>query len=217
MDWAGRYRGGDTPWDLGRPHPELVRRLAAGELGPPGRALVPGCGRGHDALALAGAGWEVTALDLVALEGPSLSFFAARGGRFLVRDALGFASDTPFDLVLDHTFFCAVEPSERPAWGRMVTRTLAPAGRLFALIFPVGRAPEEGGPPFGMHAGDLLAALGEGFTLECDEPTREPIAERRWGERWAVLRRDGRTGGEASRARAATPIARRPRRPPRPA
>ncbi|MEL6712741.1 MAG: hypothetical protein AAFP86_03160, partial [Planctomycetota bacterium] len=63
VDWADRYRAGDTPWDIGGPHPELSIRLQDGRLAPPepgeSRALVPGAGRGHDAIALARRGWQV--------------------------------------------------------------------------------------------------------------------------------------------------------------
>ena len=68
-DWAAHYAAANTPWDLGGPHPELSQRLSDGDLAPPrdgARALVPGCGHGHDALALARRGWVVTAVDLVA-------------------------------------------------------------------------------------------------------------------------------------------------------
>ena len=69
-DWAARYEEEHTPWDLGAPHPALAAELEKDLLGRrrcghDARAFVPGCGRGHDALALAKAGWVVTAMDMV--------------------------------------------------------------------------------------------------------------------------------------------------------
>ncbi|MHC4822112.1 MAG: hypothetical protein ACYTDX_10385, partial [Planctomycetota bacterium] len=69
-DWGARYESGETPWDKGAAHPELVRRLEIDGLGcrtygHGARAFVPGCGRGWDAEALARAGWEVTGMDFV--------------------------------------------------------------------------------------------------------------------------------------------------------
>ena len=43
--WDGRYRAGDTPWDTGRPSPELARVPAEAPV-PPGRAVEVGRRRG---------------------------------------------------------------------------------------------------------------------------------------------------------------------------
>ncbi len=61
-DWESLYQIGDTRWDKGRPAPGLVEFLAREPRIPRGRVLVPGCGRGHDAVAWASAGHEVLAL-----------------------------------------------------------------------------------------------------------------------------------------------------------
>jgi SAM-dependent methyltransferase len=63
--WQARYDTADTPWDLGEPAPALLEWLKMNP-GQGRRALVPGCGRGHDALALAQAGWGVVAVDFAA-------------------------------------------------------------------------------------------------------------------------------------------------------
>jgi len=62
IDWESKYRSGETPWDRGAPNPALTQWLADDAL-PPGRALVPGCGRGYEVMTLARAGWQVTAID----------------------------------------------------------------------------------------------------------------------------------------------------------
>ena len=63
-DWEALYQANDTFWDHGVASPGLVDYLAANPALPPGQTLVPGCGSGHDARALAKAGWSVTGLDL---------------------------------------------------------------------------------------------------------------------------------------------------------
>ena len=189
LDWAQRYQSGDTPWDLGAAHPELIARIAAGELrsGPAGRrALVGGAGRGHDALALAQAGFEVTAIDLVdAGAGELAARLAALGGTFCIEDALLHVAKLPYDLIFEHTFFCAIDPSLRPRWGELVSRSLASDGRLCALVFPVGKPASEGGPPYGTTSVDIAAALGAKFKLAVDEPVRQAVTRRNWPERWA--------------------------------
>ena len=54
-DWEERYRQADTPWDKGVAHPAVVRWLAEHPGRMTGAVLVPGCGLGHDARAIAAA------------------------------------------------------------------------------------------------------------------------------------------------------------------
>jgi len=58
--WEQRYQQGETGWDRGQPSPALHQWLEQGVL-KPGRILIPGCGRGHEALAMAAAGAAVRA------------------------------------------------------------------------------------------------------------------------------------------------------------
>lgn len=133
-DWANRYQSGTTPWDLGRPHDELVRRLP--ELGPPGTALVPGAGRGHDAAALAAAGWSVTAIDFAPVLADHLAQAVGPNGRVVIGDVLDFSPPSPIDLVFDHTFFCAIPPDRRPDFGRWVAMQSGPEGVWRLWCFP---------------------------------------------------------------------------------
>ena len=61
--WQQRFERGETPWDRGAAHPQLRQWLAQGLLAPGLAILVPGCGRGHELLALGEAGIAATGLD----------------------------------------------------------------------------------------------------------------------------------------------------------
>ena len=184
--WAHFWRQGVTPWDLGCPHPELENRLPA--LGQPGRAFVPGCGRGHDALLLAVSGWEVTALDFCAEAAHGLNAaLATFDGCFMAADALKFDAEEGFDLWWDHTFLCALPPERRSDWGRRAATLIRPGGLLAALIFPRGKDLSEGGPPFGLEPTDLSQALASNFECLVDENVRAPGRDQ--GESFALFRR----------------------------
>lgn len=160
--WNYRYAGKDTPWDLGRAHPLLTEALSEDAtlgLGRVDRAYVPGCGRGWDAAALENAGWETVAVDLSeqAIADAQSRTSATQG------DALTWP-EVGFDLIFDHTFFCAIDPARRSEFGAMVDRMLSPDGQLVSIVFPIGRPPEEGGPPFAMDPEDVDVVLGDGFT-----------------------------------------------------
>lgn len=191
IDWSERYRTLDTPWNLGGAHPELVRRL--GTLEPVPRdgcrdALVAGCGHGHDALALAGAGFVVTAVDIVHdLRDHLEEKLAALGGRFVVSDALALEGET-FDVVFDHTFFCAIDPSMRADWGAMIRRVLRPGGVLMSIVYPFSKPMEAGGPPWGVSTDAIGTALGAEFEAIADEAVVEK-GHLTWPERWLVMQR----------------------------
>lgn len=191
IDWSERYRTLDTPWNLGGPHPELVRRLEL--LDPAPRdgfrdALVAGCGHGHDALALAAAGFVVTAVDIVHdLRDHLEEKLAALGGRFVIADALALEGEA-FDFVFDHTFFCAIDPSMRADWGAMIRRVLRPGGVLTSIVYPFSKPMEAGGPPWGVSRDAIETAVGAGFETVADEEVVEK-GHQTWPERWLVMRR----------------------------
>ena len=196
QSWSKRYEDEDTPWDLGRPHPDLVTRMPEllDYLGRTSsrRAFVPGCGRGHDAEALARAGLEVTAVDVVpGLASRVRTRLAPWGGNFSWEDALLHRPEEPYELVWEHTFFCALDPEDRPGYGAMARRCLCRGGVLAGVLFPVGKPEAWGGPPFGVTVEALAQALGPGFRKLRDEPAAQPIEARSWKERWVVFEKTG--------------------------
>lgn len=153
--------------------------------------MVPGCGLGHDAIALARAGWAVTAIDIVDTFAEELSeTLEPLDGRFIVTDALAFDSDEPFDLVWEHTFFCAINPDQRGDYGAMIRRVTAPGSQVAVLVFPIGRPRTDGGPPWGVTTADYASALGEKFELVMEVPVENRLQRRSWSEHFALFRRN---------------------------
>src|SRR5437867_11800932 len=60
--WEKDYREGTFGWDLGGPTPVFQTLLAQKRI-KPGRMIVLGAGRGHDAREFARHGFQVTAVD----------------------------------------------------------------------------------------------------------------------------------------------------------
>lgn len=157
--WDGRYRAGQTGWDMRGETPVFRGLRQRGEFPVPAvqhnRAtsmLVPGCGYGHDVLAFAQAGYAVTAVDFAAEPLRVLSDNAARSAlavELVQADIFALPPEQfteAFDVVLEYTCYCAVSPERRASYARVVANALVPGGWLVALLFPTdGRS---GGPPF---------------------------------------------------------------------
>ena len=147
IDWNSRYEAGDTPWEKGAAAPPLFEYLLTHRV--PGSVLVPGCGYGHDVRLLAKHGAEPLGLDLA----PSALVCAERFPRVGVESYfLGDLFDLDqsfrerFDTVFEHTCFCAIDPSLREEYVRVIHSTLRRQGMLLAIFYIEIEDPE--GPPF---------------------------------------------------------------------
>src|SRR4051812_31658695 len=106
--WDAQYQHGTTGWDIGGPAPAFVDLLAGPDAPPPGRLIVPGCGRGHDVLLFARAGFDVLGVDFAPLAVAEAGAAAAQIGvavRFAPADLfdLPAAPDHTFAYLLEHT------------------------------------------------------------------------------------------------------------------
>ena len=152
---------------MGSRRPGLVEFLASNEAALPlGQALVPGCGRGHDARALAKAGWQVTGLDIAPSSVPLAQELAAAEGLkidFQHGNFLDAEPPQPFDLLFEHTLFCAINPWQRDAYVRAAKRWLRPGGTYLAVNYII--TDDDGEPPFSTTAGELDERLLPAFEL----------------------------------------------------
>lgn len=173
--WDERYALGETDWDKGAPSPGLVDFLRT-DPHVPGRVLVPGCGRGHDARVLAQAGFEVTGLDVAGVPVRDATEMANRGGLSNATFVRGdfFEVDPAwhgrFDWVFEHTFFCAINPSLRDRYVEQTHNLLRRDGHLLAVFYNI--QPEEDGPPFGTTRGELVDRFSRRFDLVMERVPR---------------------------------------------
>ena len=181
--WESMWGAGLKPgqaFDVGAPSQTLLGELKRMPAVTPGQAaLVPGCGRAYDALALARKGFErVVAIDLSTTACAAAQEFLAQSGderASAVEVVCGdfFAHAGSYDLVWDVTFLCALDPSVRQRWAEQQRRLLQPDGRLLTCVFPI--VDKVGGPPFAMSV-ELVSSLllPAGFVLvECRDALPE--------------------------------------------
>ena len=168
VDWNACYHSGETPWEKGEPHPELPFLLSGHRevFSNASAILVPGCGVGHDAAAIAKATpATVTGLDLA--EG-AIALASSRHADSPVSWKVGdlFTWQGRFDLVFEHTCFCAIPPDRRADYASTMGRLIPPGGYLVGIFFLNPDHEGEEGPPFGVSVEELKDYFEPDFDLE---------------------------------------------------
>lgn len=195
-DWNSRYEKGDTPWEKGRPAPPLLEAMEklGSEIWGGGAVLVPGCGTGHDVRALAAAGIKAHGLDLAPLAIAAAESHAKVGTEtYELGDFLDPAWRTgkSFSTVWEHTCFCAIHPSLRPAYAAACAELIALGGRLIGVFFLTPNEPgtEHQGPPFNSSIAEIDSLFAQWFVREHGW-VPENSHQGREGQEWiAVYRR----------------------------
>jgi len=185
--WEAAYRDKRDGWELGEATPPIVRGLRDVKGG--GRAIVLGTGRGHEARAAARAGFEVVGVDFAesaCAEAARLTpTDLASRVTWRVQDIFTLDRTDPsaFDLLVEHTSYCAIAPARRDEWMRVARAVLRPGGTLLGLFYAHGR---EGGPPFGAKREAVIDALGRAGFRVLHQETPEDSIERRRGDELLV-------------------------------
>ena len=153
--WNNRYLNKDTGWDIGYPSTPIARYIDRLE-NPYLRILIPGCGNGYEGEYV----WESGFDDVYLLDWAEQSKqnFLERvpdfpKEQFFVGDF--FEHQGEYDLIIEQTFFCAMDKSLRSAYAEKMFELLAPGGKLVGVMFndPL----YEDHPPYG---GSVLEYLG---------------------------------------------------------
>lgn len=144
--WNDRYLKGDTGWDMGAVSPplkEYIDQLVDRDI----RILIPGGGNSYEAAYLAGQAFsDVTVLDIAPVLVEQLrKTFARTRVKILEEDF--FSHTGTYDLVLEQTFFCAIDPSRRADYVKHMYSLIKPGGHLAGVLF--NRHFTQEGPPFG--------------------------------------------------------------------
>lgn len=201
VEWEQRWAERDTPWDAGKSPPaltELLSELSDKAVGK--RALVTGCGRGHDVFTIAEAGFDATGVDIALAVRPhfeelraqlrpdvaerssllTLDFFSAHPHQLAA----------PYDFIWDYTFYCAIPPHRRGEWRAKMIELLAPDALLATLLFPVVRKanPLEG-PPYPLSVDEVAEQLTPDFERIRIHKVRNSLPGRSGKEHLALWKR----------------------------
>ncbi|WP_008317749.1 methyltransferase domain-containing protein [Leptolyngbya sp. PCC 6406] len=190
--WESRYQEGATRWDLGQPSPAFVEWLDQ-QNHRMGRVLVLGCGRGHDALLFAQAGFDVLGVDYAPSAIAAATAVAqARNlnAEFRQRDIFTLLPEytAQFDYVVEHTCFCAIDPTLRDRYVTLVQGLLKPGGYLLGVFFTHDR---PGGPPYGTTPVELRQRFTGPFAIVTLNPVTSSVPTRQGEEYLGLFQNQG--------------------------
>lgn len=177
--WTSRYQSGKMGWDTGgitTPLKNYFDQLTDTSI----KILIPGCGNGYEAEYLCGLGFEVDVIDIseVPLQGlakrcPTMPPSSLKQGDF-------FELDGAYDLIIEQTFFCAINPELRKAYARKVHSLLKPQGKLVGVLFNIPLYDDR--PPFGGNSEEYLACFKPYFDFKVYEECYNSIKPRMGSE-----------------------------------
>jgi SAM-dependent methyltransferase len=191
MNWDEMYQKGEVFWDRGGSSPPMRQYLERHAVR--GRALVPGCGRGHEVALAVERGLDATGLDIAPT---GVAEARAQYPQLAERFVTGDFFDPPeemrgaYDLVLEHTCMSALPRALRADYRRGVDLTLRRGGLVIGVWFiDPALDPGDEGPPYPLSVADLTALFAEGYEIVDDYVPDVAFDGREGRERVRVLRR----------------------------
>ncbi len=193
MNWEEKYQRGEVFWNRGAASPPMAQYLERHAAR--GRALVPGCGHGHEVALAVAHGLDATGLDIAPTGvAQARALYPLLAERFVVGDLFNPPPEMrgAFDVVLEHTCMSGLHPTLRADYRRGIDLTLRRGGRLIGVWFiNPDLDPGEEGPPFPFSVPDLTALFGQGYEIVDDYVPEMAFSGREARELVRVLRRVG--------------------------
>ena len=178
--WDDRYKNNDIGWDLGEvstPLKAYFDQLENKEL----KILIPGGGNSYEAVYLFQLGFKnvyvvdlsKTALTNIKNRIPSFPENQLINGDF-------FDLNDTFDLVIEQTFFCALNPNLRTKYAKKMHEVLVSKGKLVGLMFNVPLNDHR--PPFGGNKQEYINYFEPFFEIKKMETCYNSFGNRKGKE-----------------------------------
>ncbi len=191
--WEKRYQSDDTGWDLGGPTPIFDNWIQFQEDSL--SICILGAGNGWDAINFAEKGHNVTAVDFAESAIVNMNTLAQERGiqiNLIHSDIFDLCKlfNHTFDIVLEYTCFCAINPARRTDYVRMTNQILKPDGKLVALLFPIDKDINDDGPPFVVDLDSTISLFSKYFILDRKEIPSLSIERRNGREVFVIFKKN---------------------------
>lgn len=180
--WSERYEKSQTGWDVGNVSPALkgyFDQLTDKSVA----ILIPGCGNAYEAEYLLQQGFtDITLIDisgvLVQNLQAKLKDYIEKGVCRVIHQDF-FEHSGSYNLIVEQTFFCAIDPTLRPKYAKKMSGLLKPTGHLVGLLFD---REFVGGPPFGGSKEEYIPYFSPYFDFKTIEKCTNSIPPRAGNE-----------------------------------
>lgn len=186
--WESKYQNNSTGWDLGQISTPLLtyfETLKNKDI----KILIPGGGNGYEAEYLFNSGFKnVFLLDIVA---QPLKNFSHRVPQFPKDQLLNidfFDHNDNYDLIIEQTFFCALDPNLRKRYAKKICELLKDTGRLVGVLFNFPLTDQ--GPPFGGSLEEYTKTFSKVFDIKIIDRCYNSIPERHGKELFIIFEKN---------------------------
>jgi len=183
--WENRYQNEDIGWDCGAvttPLKAYFDQLTDKTL----KILIPGAGNGYEFEYLINNGFNnVFVLDYAQTPIKNLKQKLPNIGETHFIHADFFDLNDTYDLIIEQTFFCALEVSLRKKYVEKMYSLLNPNGKLVGLLFQFPLT--EVGPPFGGSEFEYKDLFLKFFTINKLETAYNSIKPRKENELFFIF------------------------------
>ncbi len=189
--WEDIYKKYDIGWDLGGPTPYFSNIATKLE---PGKLVILGCGRGHDAIIFAKLNFEVTAVDFAPsaitylknlCEQEKVKVNIIQSDIFSLKNSF----NNYFDYIIEQTCFCAINPGRRGEYEGLAHRILNSTGSLIGLWYPINKAIKDGGPPWGVSISSLKDIFEKRWIIKEECYSEFSVEKRKQREKLIIFKR----------------------------
>ena len=185
--WQDRYLQNETGWDIGHPSTPLkdyIDQLENKSL----NILIPGCGNSYEAEYIWQKGFKN--IHLLDYAHQPLYNFKKRNpdfpdGNLHCEDF--FKHEGSYDLIIEQTFFCAIDPALRTNYAEHMYALLADNGKLTGVLF--NRDFEKSGPPFGGSKEEYINYFKPYFDFQVFDTAYNSIEPRAGHELFMILKK----------------------------
>ena len=174
--WNSRWENNQTGWDIGTASAAIVTFMEQ-YTDKNAAILIPGCGNAYEADWLLRNGF--TNITLIDIAPKAIALLKDKyAGKPEIKVILGdfFAHQGQYDLMIEQTFFCAIDPSLREEYVSKSSALLKPGGKIVGVMF--NTAFEKAGPPFGGNASQYQVLFKTDFEIKTMENCYNSIKPR---------------------------------------
>ena len=185
--WTDRYKENRIKWDIGKistPIKEYIDQIEDKSL----KILIPGSGNSHEAEYLHLRGFKnVFVVDLSNIPLANLKKRVPGFPEDHLIQGDFFDLDMQFDLIIEQTFFCALNIELRPKYVEKMNSLLLANGKLVGLFFDFPLT--DSGPPFGGSKLEYKKLFEPYFKIQKLEKCYNSISPRSGNELFFIFKK----------------------------